>query len=165
MKNIDYLKILAFEFRKGLDFVVKNKRYGRLTILENFPNGCCRYASDLLAEYFMSKGISRRRIRVIECETMKEKYTHCWLLIDNVYFVDISADQFNGKSYFKKYEPIPSCYVTHRDKKYLYECFNCNKMKYLADVGINFYGGDIPMKLQIVYDEVVQSIERNSKEQ
>ena len=91
--------------------MVDRKQYGQLTVFASFPDGCCRYASDLLAEDMMSKGIIRERIRMIECTTMEEEYTHCWLTVDNTYFVDISADQFNKKAYFKKYKPIPECYV------------------------------------------------------
>ena len=164
MINVEYLEAIAFEFRKALEFVVDERQYGQLTIFRYFPMGCCQYTSDLLAEYMMSKGIPEECIRMVECETMYEGYTHCWLLIDNTYYVDISADQFNGKVYFEKYEPIPSCCVMPYETKYFYESFDCRKMQYLYNVGIGSYGGDIPIKLQTVYDAVVKKIERNMKE-
>lgn len=163
MITIEYLEFIAFEFRKVLESVVDEKKYDRLTIFRDFPTECCRYTSDLLAEYMMSKGISRECICMVEGKTMGEGYTHCWLLINNTYYVDISADQFNGKGYFKKYDPIPSCCVIPRETKYFYECFDCRKLQYLYDIGIDSYSGDIPIKLQVVYDAVVKKIERNTK--
>ena len=165
MINLRNLEFLAYEFRKALELVVDERLYGRLTIFRSFPNGCCRYTSDLLAEYLMSKGIPKECIQMIECETIEEGYTHCWLIVKNTFYVDISADQFNRKAYFEKYEPIPSCCVVPCETNYLYECFDCRKMQYLDNVGIDSYNGDIPMKLQIVYDEVVQRIENNTEEE
>lgn len=155
--SIDYIEQLACEFRDALDVVAKRKLYGRLSIFQCFPRGCCRYTSDLLAQFMLDNGIEANRIEMVEAETNEDNYTHCWLMIDNVLFVDITADQFNEELYFKRYTPIPACCLVSRDT-YLYECFNRSKMQFLQNVGIDSYGGDIPFKLQVVYDAVIQQI-------
>lgn len=96
---------------------------------------------------------------MVDSESNEEQYTHCWLLIDDNIYVDITADQFNGKNYFKKYEPISSCIVAVRDTKLVYDCFKNSKMRYIPNVGINSYGGDIPDKLKIIYDLAIIQIE------
>lgn len=161
--DIEFIKRLVCEFRQALEIVVDKKLYGRLLIFNNFPKECCRYTSDLLATYLMNVSISRERIQLLESTSYKEEYTHCWLMIDEKLFIDITADQFNGKSYFKMYEPIPACCIVLRDT-YLYECFNRRKTHYLRNVGIDNYVGDVTMKLKVVYDETIKQIEKLNKE-
>lgn len=98
---------------------------------------------------------------MIQGESYKEGYTHCWLLICNYLVVDITADQFNGKSDFKEYEPIPSCYVAPCDMKSIHDCFTNSKMERIYDVGIESYSSDIPAKLKNVYDAVLEQINAN----
>ena len=117
--SVDLLNQLACEFRSALEIVVNEKQYGRLKIFGSFPNECCRYTSDLLAEYLVNNDIARKRIQMVESETLEEEYTHCWLMIDSTLFVDITADQFNKSPYFRKYAPIPACCVVPLDT-YLY---------------------------------------------
>ena len=152
------LNQLVYEFRKALEIIVDKKMYGRLYLFESFPKGCCGYTSDLLATYLIDSGISRERIQLLNSETKEEKYTHSWLMIDNRFFVDITADQFNGKTYFKKYEPIPSCCIVPCNT-YLYECFDKEKMEYTSCIGIDSYSGDIPPKLREIYDLVIRQIQ------
>ena len=155
---MDYLNELVCEFRNALDIVATQKLYGRLTLFRNFPNGCCRYASDLLAEYLINKGVPRECIQMAESETRKGNYTHCWLIIDDMFCVDITADQFNGKLYFKKYEPIPNCCIVPRGT-YLYEFFDNSKTQYLRNVGIDTYSEDVSAKLQVIYDSAIRQIQ------
>ena len=156
--DINTIRQCAYDFRNALNFVSKNGQYGWLRIFAHFPYECCRYSSDLLAEYLIDKGVARERIQHVNGETKRENYTHCWLLIDNRYFVDITADQFNGKTYFAAYEPIGKCCVVERDT-YIYELFNKDKTTYTYNVGLDSYGGDIPFKLKIVYEAAIKQIE------
>ena len=156
--DIKFLTELSYKFRKALEYVSKNRLYGRLTLFEGFPNGCCRYTSDLLASFLIDNGISVERIQSVEGETKRYGYTHCWLMIDETVYIDITADQFNGEMYFKKYEPIPKCVFTPRDT-YFYECFDQTKTQFSRDVGINTYSGDISAKLEAVYAETVKKID------
>lgn len=159
MDRYIFLKEIAYEFRKALEIVVEKGLYGRLTVFRSFPRGCCRYASDLLAEYLMNNGIENKRIQMVEGELNECGYTHCWLVVDNAVYVDITADQFEDKPYFQEYEPIPSCYVVSCEGRSIHELFDNDKEKYLYKVGIDSYNEDISMKLHMVYDAVIQQIE------
>ena len=156
--DVNYITNLAYEFREALNSVVNDRKYGRLRIFRHFPHGCCRYASDLLAEYLVEYGISQERIKMVEAETNKGAYTHCWLMVDDDLYIDITADQFIGKSFFRKYEPIPCYYVAQCDKADLYKCFDISKMQFLQNIGIDSYSGDIQVKLRIVYTAALQHI-------
>ena len=153
----DYIADLAREFRKAIEAVVSKKEYGRLRIFERFPKECCRYTSDLLATYLIENGIEKENIQMVESDSKEEGYTHCWLLIDNSFYIDITADQFNGKRYFKNYEPIPTCCMVEKNT-YLYENFDNLGAHYTNNVGIDTYGGDVPSKLKEVYDAIKQYI-------
>lgn len=159
--NIKDIETLALEFREALDVVVSKKQYGRLSMFSAFPKECCRYTSDLLAEYLINNGVKRERLCMAESETIKYQYTHCWLIIDRKYCLDITADQFNDKRYFNEYKPIPFCCVK-LNGTYLYELFDDKKTTYIYNIGIDTYGGDIPYKLKIVYDAVINEM-RNQK--
>ncbi|MBQ3161196.1 MAG: hypothetical protein IJC04_03620 [Oscillospiraceae bacterium] len=162
MMDIKFLETIAQDFRNALEIVVDKRLYGRLKIFERFPNGCCRYTSDLLAEYMLSKGIPMESIQMIDSESNSEQYTHCWLVIDNNIIVDVTADQFNYEPYFKKYEPIPSAYVGMSNAQYLHSCFYNSTMQSNYNIGINSYCGDTPAKLKIVYDAIIEQIESHS---
>ena len=157
--SMKLLNEIAYEFRKALEVISSKQLYGRLTIFKDFPNGCCGYTSDLLATYFIENGISGKRIQLLNAESKEEEYTHYWLMIDNRLFVDITADQFSGKKYFEKYEPIPNCCIVPC-YTYLYECFDKQEIQYSRCFGIDSYNGDIPQKLQVVYDAAVKQIEK-----
>lgn len=158
--DADLIYELAFEFRCALDIVVRQRKYGRLTIFANFPNGCCRYTSDLLAEYLIEMGIKRERIQMISGEANYGSYSHVWLMIDDLYFVDITADQFSNKQYFNKYSPISACCVMPKGT-YFYEQFANQKIQSTYNVGIRTYSGDTPERLQVVYNAVVEQILNN----
>lgn len=158
--DIKLIKQYMCEFRSALDIVVEKRQYGRLSIFAHFPDECCGYTSDLLAEYLLYKGIARERIQFVSGESDEENYTHCWLMLDDQFFLDITADQFNKRTYFSKYTPIPQCCIVPRGT-YLYECFDNAKIQYEYNVGLNSRAGDIPIKLKEIYGAVVQKIECN----
>lgn len=158
--NINEIEALAMDFRAALDVIISKKQYGRLSIFSSFPKGCCRYSSDLLAEYLLDNGVERERVCMVESETLKYKYTHCWLIIDREFCLDITADQFNNELYFNRYEPIPSCCVKLYGS-YLYELFDDKKTTYIHHVGINSYVGDFPYKLKVVYNAVIDEIKNH----
>lgn len=156
--DINAIQQYACDFRNALEFVSARGQYGWLRMFAHFPRECCRYSSDLLAEYLIDMGIARECIQHVNGETKREGYTHCWLLIDNRYYLDITADQFNGKTYFAAYTPIEKCCVVERDTHF-YELFDKSKTTYTYNVGIASYGGDIPHKLRIVYEAAIKQIE------
>ena len=61
--NMERINHLACEFREALDIVSKEKLYGRLYLMGNFPDGCCGYASDLLATYLIDNGIPKESMQ------------------------------------------------------------------------------------------------------
>ena len=156
--SIEYIFHCASVFRNALEYVSAKQKYGRLNLFARFPNGCCRWTSDLLATYLIDRGVAMERIQVGDSETKQGGYTHCWVMIDEKIYVDITADQFNGKPYFEKYEPISSCIIVERDA-YLYELFNARKTLFTHNIGIESYSGDIPQKLRVVYNAAVRYIE------
>lgn len=95
---------------------------------------------------------------MVDSESNEEEYTHCWLTIDNNYIIDITADQFNGKSYFKEYETIPSCYVAPCDVVYLHSLFDNSRKNFYDNIGVDSYDDDVSEKLQVVYNEVIRQI-------
>lgn len=157
--DYDFIIHLASEFRHALDIVVAKGDYGRLSLFAHFPNGCCTYTSDLLAEYLMENGIERDRIQVLNSSASKGYDTHCWLMIDNMYYLDITGDQFSNKPYYKRYSPISDCCLVPKDTCY-FERFANKNLKYSCNVGIKRYSGDTPEKLQSVYDATVAQINK-----
>ena len=148
------IKEWAQEFRNGLEYIRNNRLYGSLRMFANFPDDCCGYTSDLLAQYLLEKGIDRLRIQFVRSISDINDYTHCWLMIDEEYFLDITADQFNGKKYFKKYGTIEECILVERNSGF-YEVFEKNN-EFLRDFGIdsrsNMY------ELETIYEETLTYI-------
>ncbi len=161
MKQIKSIEELAGEFRNAMDVVKAERLYGRLSLFSSFPNGCCGYTSDLLAEYLIDNGIERERIQHVACTSCIGDYSHCWLVIDDALIVDITADQYNGRLHFQRFMPISNCCLKPTGT-YLYSLFNVKKEDYTHNVGIESYSGDMPAKLRIIYDAALQIL-RNSK--
>lgn len=153
---------LASEFRRALEIVVTNREYGRLSLFAHFPNGCCTYTSDLLAEYLMENGIQRKRIQILNSIANNGFDTHCWLMIDKMYYLDITGDQFSNKPYYKEYSPISGCCFVQKDT-YFFERFVNKNLNFSFDIGITTYCEDITEKLQVVYKEVVKQIKKTHK--
>ena len=162
--SIDYINQLVFEFRKALEFIADNRLYGRLSMFAYFPKECCGYTTDLLATYLIEKGVSRERIQRLTGITKKEGYTHCWLMIDECLYIDITADQFNNRPYFKNYVPISSCFITKKDTG-LYECFDTKRIEYSHHFGIDTYSEDVSFKLEIIYKTAIRQIQKCNMEE
>mgnify|MGYP000778107682 CR=1 FL=1 len=162
--GIEYIKQLAFEFRKALEYIVDNKLYGRLNIFAHFPKECCGYTTDLLATYLIKNGISRERIQRLNGITKKEDFTHCWLMLDEYLYIDITADQFNDRLYFKQITPIPPCYIIEKGLG-LYEYFDSKRMEYSYNFGIDTYSGDVASKLETIYKVAIRQIRKHTMEE
>lgn len=144
-------------FRKALEIVRKDQLYGRLKIFQNFPNGCCTYTSDLLADYLYENGVIVKYIT--HGETNQEHYSHCWVVIEGDIIVDITADQFIGKSYFQNFWPLPKCYIVPSVQP-LYTLFNCN-IEHSDTFGVEtYYDWEIKRQLQTLYDVIVKLIKK-----
>jgi hypothetical protein len=88
----EFLIELASNFRQRIESYCKNMP-GNLphgiTLMSDFPKGCCHDASLLLARYFREHGIQ-------SCVVLNDH--HAWLQVHN-YYIDITADQF-GEGFF-----------------------------------------------------------------
>lgn len=162
--HIEYIKELIEEFRNALEFVADNRLYGRLSMFAHFPKECCEYTTDLLVTYLVENGVSRERIQRLNGITKKEGYTHCWLMIDEYLYIDITTDQFNNELYFKKYVPISPCSIIEKGRG-LYECFDTKEIEYSRYFGIDTYSEDISFKLKIIYNAVIQQIKKRTMEE
>ena len=158
--DYDYIFQLASEFRRALAIVAFKGEYGRLSLFAGFPKGCCTYTSDLLAEYLIENGIEGDRIRILNSHASKGYDTHCWLMIDNMYYLDITGDQFSNKPYYKEYSPIPDCCFVPKDTHFFKRFIN-KRLNIARNVGINTYSRDISVNLQVVYDATVAQINKN----
>lgn len=156
--DIENIYQLSKTFREVLDEISKEKLYHRLSVFEYFPRGCCGYASNLLAEYLEDNGVLKQKIQLVNGESFEHQYTHYWLMINEKYFLDITADQFNGKNYFIKYKQIPKVVIVERNT-YIYKKFNDIKTNYSNQFGIDTYHDDISNKLRILYNEALKIIE------
>lgn len=158
--DYDFIFQLASEFRHALEIVRTKKEYGTLSIFTFFPKGCCTYASDLLAEYLMENGIQKERIQLLNSQASEGYDTHCWLMIDNTYYLDITGDQFNNKPSYNKYIPINACCFVPKDT-YFFERFSNKNLNHSYNFGFNTYNEDICQKLQIVYDATIARVNKN----
>lgn len=95
MKN--YLKIrrLAENLRNAIDMAVDNKE---LTIhpFNKFPNDCCDMTSELLSHYLTEHNIENQL--VIGAHKKDSQWHHVWVQTIDGIVVDITGDQFDGKS-------------------------------------------------------------------
>lgn len=157
---------LAKSFRNAMEIVIEREQYGKLTLFRNFPKGCCQYTADLLAEYLLHNGIPKEQIVAVSSETLQDRYTHYWLLVYDTYFVDITADQFMGKTLFIKYASIPACLVVPRNT-YLYEMFDEQNTRYSHEIGIDTYGSNeaTQNELRNIYDAIVIQIDKNKSKE
>ena len=127
---------LSCELRDALEYIRDEKLYGKLTMFSHFPKECCTYTSMILVEYFRYCGIEMNRLKTVYANTKNWKisdcsgHSHSWVVVDDNVYVDITADQFNDKDYFRDYKgTIPCCLIVNRDT-YIYSLFETPQMDY-----------------------------------
>jgi len=83
---------------KNLDAIIGSGYLG----YEGFPTGCCGYTAHLLAHHLINLGIcSPEQMRFPYNSYDREgewRFGHGWILVDDKWNVDITADQFPGIS-------------------------------------------------------------------
>lgn len=86
---------LAEKFRNAIDAAVDDKAFNMYPF-NRFPYDCCDMTCDLLAQYFLENAIQTVQIN----GEHKEDYQlhHVWLQSMDGTVIDITGDQFNGKS-------------------------------------------------------------------
>ena len=156
--DIETICQLSEKFRNAIEAAVHSGTYFRLcTLFCSFPRGCCGYTSDLLAEYLVSNGLSLQRVKRANCTKIRGGFTHTWLMIDDSYYLDITADLFNEKAPFKTYMPISKCYCVKRDTG-IYELFDKSDICFNQEAGIIYYPVNISENLSELYDIVIRYI-------
>lgn len=118
--NKEQIYLYAEEFRFAIEKV-------KVELLEDqylkwwfgkFPHGRCGDTSELLAQYFLNKGIESAfqngRYGGLPKPNLPHGQFHAWLLYDKKYIIDITADQFGSefasvimtadKSWYAKFE-------------------------------------------------------------
>ena len=95
------IKQFATQFRRAIDLALEAGEFDNDSIYRRFPRACCGDTSDLLAQYLLDKGIKTDYV----CGTYWGKpdgngQSHAWLMVDKYIIIDITGDQFSGKSTF-----------------------------------------------------------------
>ena len=108
------IKQFATQFRRAIDLALEAGEFDNDSIYRRFPRACCGDTSDLLAQYLLDKGIKTDYV----CGTYWGKpdgngQSHAWLMVDKYIIIDITGDQFSGKSTFLNYDK--SVYVGEGD--------------------------------------------------
>ena len=99
------IKQFATQFRRAIDLALEAGEFDNDSIYCRFPRACCGDTSDLLAQYLLDKGIKTDYV----CGTYWGKpdgngQSHAWLMVDKHIIIDITGDQFSGKSTFLNYD-------------------------------------------------------------
>lgn len=110
------IQCLASRFRHGIEIAHANRLFQKQPFL-NFPNACCGDAPELLAQYLMDNFPRQNTSYKIVCGTYRYDdfeniFSHSWLVVDDVYILDITADQqqFKNDKIFPQ-DAVQRCYV------------------------------------------------------
>lgn len=95
MKNKDICNI-ATAFRSAIIDAKCNRKFSERDRMNNFPEGCCDDACDLLAYYLrIIYGIYTRQCSgVYQDNDYYNTTNHAWLIMDDNTIIDITGDQF-----------------------------------------------------------------------
>lgn len=155
--DIETICQLSNKFRYAIEAAVYSGTYFRLySLFCCFPKGCCDSTTSLLAEFLLKNDLQSVRIKNVNGKTRDGEYAHTWLMIDDHYYLDITADQFNGKTPFKIYTPISKCYCVKRDTG-IYEVFDISEVA--SEKGIDDYDEDFREKLKEFYNIIIHYIQ------
>ena len=114
---------LAREFRHAIDQAKSRREFNTYSCLFTFPDGCCDMTCDLLGEYFCEHGIHTFQINAqskYDCQ-----WRHVWLKTFDGIVIDITGDQFIGKSGFPKV--IDNVYVGKENEVHRIFCLDRKK--------------------------------------
>lgn len=101
-------------FRQAIEKALEAGEFYDDRQFRGFPRGCCGEASDLLAQYLLNKGFEIRYVcGTYWGNTVDDRQSHAWLIIDDNTIVDITGDQFKWNSDFYNYDK--SVYVGELD--------------------------------------------------
>ena len=114
--DIREIKYWASRFRHGIE-TAHDKGMFRKQPFSDFPNACCGDAPELFAQYLIDNASDRNvRCRCIygtyRYDDFENFFGHSWLVVDDLYIVDITADQrqFKNDRIFSQ-DAVQPCYV------------------------------------------------------
>lgn len=115
----------------------------------------CGDTSDLLAQYLLDKGIKTDYV----CGTYWGKpdgngQSHAWLMVDKHIIIDITGDQFSGKSTFLNYDK--SVYVGEGDD--FHRLFEVEDRDVHEHRGLSALGGFCGPRLWDLYRKILKYI-------
>ncbi len=131
MKNESRKKLiskLTFEFRNAIEQAIEN---GENILYNKFPKGCCGFACDLLAQYFIDNKIEPIIYENRTYFTNDYSQAHTWLIVDAL-VIDITADQFKDSCLPLKND----CPAYIGPKNEFYQLFNSKCGSYHLHFGI-----------------------------
>lgn len=94
MADIERLKVIAEEFRKGFEEIDLSDAPG---FLPGFPEGCCSWASYMIG-HFLKYELGLAPVE-IQAERFGPEGTdpHSWLMVDDI-IIDITSDEFEDST-------------------------------------------------------------------
>ncbi len=152
MKEIEQF---ATQFRRAIDLALEAGEFDNDSIYRRFPRACCGDTSDLLAQYLLDKGIKTDYV----CGTYWGKpdgngQSHAWLMVDKYIIIDITGDQFSGKSTFLNYDK--SVYVGEGDD--FHRLFEVEDRDVHEHRGLSALGGFCGPRLWDLYRKILKYI-------
>lgn len=158
------IKYLASRFRRGIEIAHEEHLFQKQPFLD-FPNACCGDAPDLLAQYLMDnlseQNISYRSVYgTYRYDDFENIFGHSWLVVDDLYIVDITADQrqFKNDRIFPQ-DAVQPCYVgTSSDFHSMFEIepLQCQRFYGLRKLGECAY-----QRMKELYDVILNCIDKN----
>ena len=130
-------------------------RESQITQKPAISGACCGDTSDLLAQYLLDKGIKTDYV----CGTYWGKpdgngQSHAWLMVDKYIIIDITGDQFSGKSTFLNYDK--SVYVGEGDD--FHRLFEVEDRDVHEHRGLSALGGFCGPRLWDLYRKILKYI-------
>lgn len=162
--EIKEIKYLASRFRHGIDIAHEEGMFRKQPFLD-FPNACCGDAPELLAQYLIDNDLDRN----IRCRCMYGTYRyddfenifgHSWLLVDESYIIDITADQrpFKDDSIFPQ-DAVQPCYVGTNSE--FHSMFDIEPLQCREFYGLKSLGKFSYHRMKELYDVILNCIDKH----
>ena len=161
--DIREIEYLSARFRRGIEIAHKKKLFKKPPF-SDFPNACCDDAPDLLAQYLIDNTGQNIRCRCVygtyRFDDFENIYGHSWLVVDNFYIVDITADQrqFKNERVFPQ-DAIQPCYVGTNSK--FHSLFEIEPIACRDFYGLRNYGECAYRRMKELYDIILACIEKD----
>ena len=160
--DIKKIMYLSYQFRRGIEVAYDNGFFTKPPF-SNFPNACCDDAPELLAQYLidndMDQNIRCRRVYgTYRYDDFENIYGHAWLVVNNSYIVDITADQnqFLNERLFPQ-DAVKSCYVGTNSQ--FHSIFEIESLQCRECFGLLHLGECSYKRMKELYDIILSCID------